>query len=531
MRFSEGIKRYDEETKKRIFDEIIAAAEKNSAAGNSHAGNETAVIAQQNTEGNTMKNTEERAKIRSSKGGVIAAACAVLVVGGGIFAAGHMNGGSKGTAPGSAGTTSSVYTTDAEDEVSSESTAEEDEASTVDETSTVDEADSMTTDDIDYDRWEKWREEADEDTIRLVDSSDFIGMVQIEDIRQETIDGVEYTDYQCVLEDEEGHCGLVFALRGDELPTKFGLLEKTNEGDQVLAKGDKIFVFAKNGVQNGIDEFCYELTDDYTMFRWNDEVKRYTNVYRPGHIITDTSEGIYGDYLWGLYEMGLDNYYKDMLWAMCSSRDLDAVKNWCAYYGLPFEIVVESGQDFKAGSLIGISWANTMDQNGITVSVSDGLSFIGENDNGEESQVAIELNVRDKGTTIKEFADYNLELGGLFYEKDENNYGVVIDVTKKDGSKFSYEDWAENHMDLVYGDLDPIMSLTYSSYMDSGLSWLADDGSKMRVACVFHAKVDFSYVDSSVPLTLQVNKIRREKGEEEEGLFEATFNIDITDVK
>ena len=80
--------------------------------------------------------------------------------------------------------------------------------------------------------------------------------------------------------------------------------------------------------------------------------------------------------------------------------------------------------------MIGISWANTIDQNGITVSVSDGLSFIGENDNGEESQVAIELNVRDKGTTIKEFADYNLELGGLFYEKDENSRLILSEFVR-----------------------------------------------------------------------------------------------------
>jgi hypothetical protein len=523
MRFSDGVKRYDKDTKKRIFDEIIAAAEKDSAAGDSHADSKAVITGQQNTEENIMKNTNEKARIRNSRGGVIAAACAVLVVGGGIFAAGRMSEDSNGAARiGAAGVPTS-YTTDVEDEIFTESTAEN--------SRTDEEVISIKNDNTDD---ETWRNESDEDTIRLVDNSDFIGLLQIVNIQKENIDGVEYTDYFCSLIDEDGNAGVVFKYTEDEIPTRLSIMEKA-QAEELLHKGDKILVYAKKGVQSTSGGYSLELTDDLTIFKWSGDAKRYVNVYRPGDFITDRSQGEPGEYNCGLYEMGLETYFKDRLVSMCGESDYSAVKNWCDFNGLPFFVETESGQPFPKGTITKFIWANDTDAgvngSGVTVNISDGLSYTGENGNDEDEQAATELNVSDKGKTIKEFADYNLELGGLFYEEDDNTYGVVIDVTKKDGTYFDHGEWVENHMDLVYGDVQPIMELTECSFMESGLSWLTEDDSKMKVACIFHADKPLAEVSKDVPVTLQVNTVRRESGEEEEGLFEVTFNIDITDIK
>lgn len=522
MRFSEGIKRYNEENKMRIFDEIIAAAEKDNTAEYSHNDNKTAVTGQQKAEDNIMSSTNERARIRSSKGGIVAAACAVLVVGGGFFAAGRMSDGGdvKTIRPGSA------YTTDAEDEASADSTEGSEDQTAEDDASSSAETDISKGHKVDNVNSESWRRETDEESQKLIDASDFIGMVQIVNIQKETIDGDEYTDYLCSLIDDEGHTGLVFKYTGDdEIPTRFSIMEKT-QAEELLAKGDKILVYAKKGVQSTSGGYSFELTDDLTVFRWNNQAHRYLNVYRPGDI---------GDLINGLYESGLETYYTDILFWMCGDNDFDAAKNWCEYYGLPFNVSVEPGHDSPEGAIIEMIWPNDagegVDPNGITVRVSDGLSYTGENDKVEEEQKATELNVRDKGTTIKEFADYDMELGGLYYEEEDNTYGVVIDVTRKDGSAFSHDEWVNNHMDLVYGDVQPIMELTESYMMESGLSWLTEDDKTMRVACVFHADKLLSEVNKDVPVTLQVNTVRRENGEEEEGLFEVKFNIDITDVK
>lgn len=541
MRFSDGVKRYETDTKKRLFDEIIAAAEKDNIREISHADGETAVIIQQDMEDNNMTGTGGKARIRSSKGGIIAAACAVLVIGGGIFAAGRMDIDRNNDI--SAAATETSCTTDSED-----STAETEELSEDHDTSIK----TIEREKIKDDKKEKekekekkaeeagekeeeksgisWRDEVDRDTIDLIDKSDFVGLVRITDIQKETIDGEEYTDYTCALIDENDNAGIVFKFTGDTIPDEFSIMEKT-QVEELLAKGDKILVCAKNGVQSTSGRYSLELTDDLTMFRWDNDAARYVNVYRPGHIITDTSEGIYGDYLCGLYENGLDNYYTDILWSMCGRFNYDAIKNWCEFQSLPFNVEVESGQDFPDGEIIGIKWPNNFESNGATILISDGLSYTGENDDTYENNPKdIDLNVRDKGVTTKEFDSYNMELSRLFYNRNDNTYGVVIDVTRKDGSAFSHDEWVNNHMDLVYGDVQPIMELTESYMMESGLSWLTEDNKTMRVACVFHADKLLSEVDSSVPLKLEVNTVRI--GEtEEKGKFEANFNVDITDIK
>ena len=524
MRFSDGVKRREEETKKRLFDEIIAAAERDNVRDISHTDGETAVIRQQNTEDSIMRDKEGKARIRSSKGSVMAAACAVLVIGGGIFAAGHMNGGSKGVSPAASGT---AYTTDDEDSTADiteeDSKAEEDISSESEISVPKAEEDAY------------WREEMDEDSLKLIDASDFVGLVQIVNIQTEDIDGVEYTDYLCSLTDENGNGGVIFKYTEDSMPNRLSIMQ-IKQGEQLLKTGDKIFVCAAKGVQSTSGVFSLELADGTAIFKWSKDACRYQNIYKPGHYISDISEGIVGEYSCGQYEAVVETYFKTMLCTTDDDYSYQRVKDWCDFEGLPCVEVIGSGQDFPEGMVTGYTWPSDAGvgeySDGVVVMISDGLSYTGEYDTDAENQAAIDLNVHDKGVVTKEFADYDMELGGLFYEPDDNCYGIVIDVTNKDGSAFSHDDWIDNHMDLVYGDVTPIMDMTESSLMESGLSWLTEDeGDRiMRVCCIFHAEKPLSEVASDVPVTLKVLTVRQ--GDvEEDGEFEVTFNIDINDIK
>ena len=66
MRFSDGVKRYETDTKKRLFDEIIAAAEKDNIREISHADGETAVIIQQDRHRRKSKDPKQQGRHHSS---------------------------------------------------------------------------------------------------------------------------------------------------------------------------------------------------------------------------------------------------------------------------------------------------------------------------------------------------------------------------------------------------------------------------------------------------------------------------------
>jgi hypothetical protein len=89
MRYSEAVKRHKFETKQRIFNSIMEAAEKEkSAARSAYAQNiKIDTAGRVKKEAITMsvsRSNSEINEVRSRKGGVIAAACAVLVIGGGV---------------------------------------------------------------------------------------------------------------------------------------------------------------------------------------------------------------------------------------------------------------------------------------------------------------------------------------------------------------------------------------------------------------------------------------------------------------
>ena len=89
MRYSEAVKRHKLETKQRIFNSILEAAEKEKFASPSadnrgyRYGTEDTETETKKKETITMRSTQIN-EVRSRKGGVIAAACAVLLIGGGL---------------------------------------------------------------------------------------------------------------------------------------------------------------------------------------------------------------------------------------------------------------------------------------------------------------------------------------------------------------------------------------------------------------------------------------------------------------
>ena len=537
MRCSEGIKRHSDETKKRIFDEIIAAAENGDTTDISHRDSSKAIITDISREDNKM-NTNTNARIKSRKGGIIAAACAVLVVGGGIFAANHMSGKNGiDTAPGAmAGAGSSTDAEDttlygkAEEEASEDSTAEDEEEKT--ESQAEDRPVDLS------DGEEYWRSEASEDAERLVDGSDLIADMQIVNILTENIDGKDYTAYYCSLIDEEGNSGMIYKYTGDEDISRVCILQERFEGqvDLLPKVGDKVFVMAKNEVQSTSGAYSLELTEDVTIFKWDNEVKTYQNYLKPGHAVGTDESGKVSDYEDGIYEHDVDDYYKSMLslttYDEARFDDWSVIENWCRFYDVPFRTVEESGTGgIPKGAISGIEWSTiyNTDFDGVTVFVSDGT----DDENGKSidkgTEGAVHLNIHDKGVTKEEFESYDLELGDLCYDEAGNSLIIVINVTKKDGTEFA-ADFDNNQIDLIYGDLEPMMKLTESELLSTGLTWVSEEDSHvLKYGCVLCGGTDLKNIDKTVPVTISVNTIKTPE-KEETGLFEATFNIDVDDI-
>lgn len=310
MRYSEGVKQNYEDNKRRIFNEIIAAAEAEKTADISQTDN-IAIIKDQEKEGITMKNTNmentmERARIRSSKGGIIAAACAMLVVGGGVFAANHMSG-APNIAPGSAGT--SLTTSDAEDTTDFETDENEN-----------DEERISIEDGI-------WWNNVDPAFAELMDTADFVGEVQVISSQMETIDGVDYIDYFCAMTDDNGNSGTVFKYTGeDELPNRLSIMQRAADGMATFGEGDKLLVVAKDGVESESGGFSFEMSEPAAAFHFEGGVQCYRNVAEPGQV------NDLGDYDFGLYEKDLDQYYRIMLGNAVDNGDISTIVNWCDYH-------------------------------------------------------------------------------------------------------------------------------------------------------------------------------------------------------
>lgn len=419
MRFSDGIKKYGNENRKRIFDEIIAAAEKDSAEDISRRDDKTHDKKDKQTDKREDKTMimNNTARIRSSKGGLIAAACAVLVVGGGLLAANHMSG-KPDISPRSTGasvatdaedstaenfTETDTKTTDdhgADDNGTDDSKADNNkkedknkkdsksESSKVDESksesskaadSKADDtnADSIKADDSKAEkkaveltkiapideldkRRDSWLREASADAVRLVDGSEFIGEAIVKSSTTEKINGQTYNVYLCNTKgDGNANCPVFKNTLGvafDEVR----IMRPVTDGAKAINDGDKIFVMAKNGVQSETGEFSLELVEPSTVFEWDNRLKMYVNVDQPGRSVNGDYVQ-FSDYENGLYEHDVDEYLKDVLSSTYGVNDLGFLNNWCAYNNVElriYEVPVNTIQAdmYMKGDALGMSY-------------------------------------------------------------------------------------------------------------------------------------------------------------------------------
>lgn len=390
MRYSEGVKRYHEDTKKRIFDEIIAAVEAEKTADISLTDNTAAVIAEQEKEGITMNNTNntnERAKITSSKGRIIAAACAVLVVGG-VFAVNYKSGKVDVTPPGSENTS---YTTGDEDGYADEITVPDvtglDGEAAYDKLtaagfevmwkSTYDE--TVAPDTVAYTvpaanekaapgsvvtmyvsrgaldsgdgRWDG----IDPAFAALVENADFVGEVRIVGSDRISIDGVGYMEYHAVRH-EDGRSGTVFKSTFEgELPDMINILQPVESDTVFLPEGYQVFVIANEMYRESSSELSFVLPENTAAFQFDLENKYYAN-------IGDPQEDILG----GLYERSLDTYYKNILTDTTDEGDISALENWCLYNGIEYKVVMLCGEEADR-VLVRMNWFDQEDFDGLLI--------------------------------------------------------------------------------------------------------------------------------------------------------------------
>ena len=601
MRFSDGIKKYGNENRKRIFDEIIAAAEKDSAEDISRGDDKTHDKKDKQTDKREDKTMimNNTARIRSSKGGLIAAACAVLVVGGGLLAANHMSG-KPDISPRSTGasvatdaedstaenfTETDTKTTDdhgADDNGTDDSKADNNkkddkkkndsksESSKVDESkSDSSKADDSKADDTNADsikaddskaekkaveltkiapideldkRRDSWLREASADAVRLVDGSEFIGEAIVKSSTTEKINGQTYNVYLCNTKgDGNANCPVFKNTLGvafDEVR----IMRPVTDGAKAINDGDKIFVMAKNGVQSETGEFSLELVEPSTVFEWDNRLKMYVNADQPGHPVDKGNYTPYAEYENGLYEHDVDDYLKSVLSSTEGINDLDFVNNWCAYNNIELRIyevpiTPEQVEDYKKGDMYSMSFfcgdhkANDNSFQGLVMEVASGAVLTEEEAQAlleSEFEPEYDLKISDKGQVIEGFEDFNIELHSLSYDPSYLNYTIELGITKKDGSNYENSD---DDMELVYGDLQPLMDAAKTEWLNVGPNYVDDNNPKLMIATIqCSCDRDLRIAGKPQDVTLEVNQITYHD-KIYEGLFRVSFKADVNDKK
>lgn len=559
MRYSEGIKKYHEDTKKRIFDEIIAAVEAENSADISHTDSVIAT-ADQEKEGITMKNTNEGARIRSSRGSVIAAACAVLVIGGGVFAVNKMSGEVDVTPPGSVGTS---LTTDGEDNnveeiaipdvlgLDGEAAYDELTAAGFDvlwrttynetveaglvaytepavtEMAPVGSRVTMYVSEGALEIPDGWWEGIEPAFAEMVDNADFIGEVQIINSMKETIDGVEYIDYFCAMHDDDGNSGTVFKYTGEgEFPNRLSIMQRAQDGVKTLQPGDKVLVMAQNGVQSESGGFSLELSETNAVFRLDKELECYVNVNSGSD-----------EFLKGLYESSLESYYKNRLHEATQvggENDISGLTNWCEYNDIKWDVVEEPNDpwnNFEKGDVVSIEWYLN---DGVIITVC----------NGEKSERVPEQTVdtTGKGKILEGFEGYNIELSEV-YCYSETGVSVIFSISHSDGTPFPEDYLAKFYHQYVgfsYGDLEPLMASVNANRATNGGVWMDEDNIHINISCMADGSDgdDGAYVkvlqrldgpakktNDSNEVTMQITEFIEGDNVVSTGLYEVTFEV------
>ena len=554
MRFSEGVKRYQKDTKRKIFDEIIAAAEREN----------TADISQKNTTDNrktekismNKKETDGIARIRSNKSGLIAAACAVAVVGGGLFAMDKL-GGSK-IMPGSE---TSSLTTDAEDSISTDGNENKKDGTAEKKTdgvqSTVSEAevlpdDSTGTDDSENkengtaekkkedvhstislvevlpDDDNRWRDEgATDDLKRLESEADFIGEVTLGEMTETDIGGLKFADFICNIRRSDGAIGTVMKYSGGDLNGEIHLLLPYDENNSNVKSGESILVWAKaEKSENGI---VLRAIDDIAVFMFqNSEYHHgYVNIFKSGHVgdnDTNVNE-ITGNYVYGLYEWETDEYVNDRI-ASCviNNNDPTYIEKWCNFNGIVYryyEVPREESEPFSIGDIMGISYfsgdkvSGQPFFDGIVVTVCDGHTY------KDPTDLYIMLDSESSSNIDWGFEGYEIWLSDLYYDTGSSSLFIGVSAS------LTESDMKDHVISFNLENTDEVKKVTGADQV-LGIGCTSPD-TLTATSYLQVSGIDLESIGPDKKIVLNVNTIS-DNGNETEGSCTVSFTINNSEI-
>jgi hypothetical protein len=338
MRISDGVKKYQEDTKNRIFENIMAASSASEETQGYSSLKEKRDHRSDNTSAIGTGATNDKAVVKRDWTGLVAiAACAVLAVGVGTVMM-------KGIAP--------------QHEIVNGTAATETESSDTAVTQTV------TAQDPDQ---RSYVEDGFTFGDLLMESDEIVELkvqghtlVKVADnttgVRKDQ--SAWYAEYTAVYEYDTEKSGVIFKTSDDAVNRINGThyLQYLGEADENINadlltanNGDKVLVFVKKGVTEEDPKLdsAKSLTTADSIFRYDIANHRYVNIVSPGR-----------------YEDEVNEYVHDSLVKMSPS----AVSRWAAYHRLSLVTIIESNENVPSGQIIDLKWDDDRYAYAMTVS-------------------------------------------------------------------------------------------------------------------------------------------------------------------
>lgn len=518
MRYSDAAEKYYNDTKKRIFENVIAAAEN----GDDRPDCTTEKIVHKK-EHITMSRTENKEKyeIRRNKGAIAAAVCAVMILGGGGIALNKMNTDTDTQKPATAAEQQVI--------VEDPGPAEPD---------TAPAAES-------YQTFEEYINSYD-----LIADCDFVEdgiFVQTGDemIPIKDVEGGEYDRNRVFLKYVIRPSGTVFkGSAAVDRPYEEFLSLYIGDEDPAAITDEEIGPFA------GYDKCLY-------MADFDDQ----GHIVKSAEYFYDNSIGAHrysyicslsGAMLTTPWQNRYDNEVTQYVLDSFKGRDLLDFQGWIADHGLEHAEKEEYSDTVEKGKVIGVEWSSN-EYGGMYLAKiskgnlpeedekpddaqknadektddSDGKSAQTEQD-GEE-QIIKELEVFDKGRVTEGFDGYEIEIGRIGVT-NKNNIQLFIKVTEK-GNAASYD--PSTVRDAIYNDLEPIMSLMGAKEIDLSCVYndVSDPANRDDLVYSFTLSsvggLDLDKIDGTMSVPFGINTIKAD-GSEVSGNFEAQIRLDMS---
>lgn len=332
MRISDGLKKYQEDTKNRIFENIMAST----ASSEETQGYSSLAENRDNGSDNIIGATNDKAMVKRDWTGLIAiAACAVLAVGvGTVMMKGiaPQNEFVKGTAASETESSDQVVDSKVKAEIrDSESYYEN----------------GMTFSDL--------LEQSDEVVELSVQGHE---LIRVADDTADVRDNALYAEYTAVYEYDTDKSGVIFKTSEDAYNKTAGTrylqyLGKAEEdiNTELLTaqNGDKVLVFTKKGVTEEDLQIgsAKNLTTSDSIYKFDIRTHRYVNIVSPGK-----------------YEEEVNEYVLNTLTGMTPS----AVSRWSAYHRVSLVTMEENSDTVESGKIIDLEWSE--DRNAFVMTVS-----------------------------------------------------------------------------------------------------------------------------------------------------------------